>query len=146
MREDELNFENSGKPLDKQVRFSMKDAIEETRDLIAVHNLDGDQLAHNDKPIVAAFQSTLPTRGSDMPKTKATLMALAISIHAPRKGERQSIWVKIGTRINYFNPRSPQGGATPDSYDSKTDTIVISIHAPRKGERPAHPPQGSGRR
>lgn len=68
MREDELNFENSGKPLDKQVRFSMKDAIEETRDLIAVHNLDGDQLAHNDKPIVAAFQSTLPTRGSDSGK------------------------------------------------------------------------------
>ena len=36
VREDELNFENAGKPLDKQVRFSMKDAIEETRDLIAV--------------------------------------------------------------------------------------------------------------
>lgn len=68
VREDELNFENLGKPLDKQVRFSMKDAIEETRDLIAVHNLDGDQLAHNDKPIVAAFQSTLPTRGSDSGK------------------------------------------------------------------------------
>ena len=65
VREDELNFENAGKPLDKQVRFSMKDAIEETRDLIAVHNLNGDQLAHNDKPIVAAFQSTLPARGSD---------------------------------------------------------------------------------
>lgn len=44
VREDELNFENAGKPLDKQVRFSMKDAVEETRDLIAVHNLNGDQL------------------------------------------------------------------------------------------------------
>lgn len=44
VREDELNFENLGKPLDKQVRFSMKDAVEETRDLIAVHNLYGDQL------------------------------------------------------------------------------------------------------
>lgn len=65
VREDELNFENAGKPLDKQVRFSMKDAIEETRELIAVHNLDGDQLAHNDEPIVAAFQSTLSARGSD---------------------------------------------------------------------------------
>ena len=65
VREDELNFENAGKPLDRQVRFSMKDTVEEARDLIAVHNLDGDQLARNDKPIVAAFQSTLPTRGSD---------------------------------------------------------------------------------
>lgn len=35
--------ENS-KPLDKQARFSMKDTVEETRDLIAVHNLKGDEL------------------------------------------------------------------------------------------------------
>ena len=44
VREDELNFENLGKPLDKQVRFSMKDTVEETRDLIAVHNLKGAEL------------------------------------------------------------------------------------------------------
>lgn len=44
VREDELNFENFGKPLDKQVRFSMKDTVEETRDLIAVHNLKGAEL------------------------------------------------------------------------------------------------------
>lgn len=44
VREDELNFENVGKPLDKQARFSMKDTVEETRDLIAVHNLKGDEL------------------------------------------------------------------------------------------------------
>lgn len=44
VREDELNYENSGKPLDKQVRFSMKDTVEETRDLIAVHNLKGAEL------------------------------------------------------------------------------------------------------
>ena len=44
VREDELNFENLGKPLDKQARFSMKDTVEETRDLIAVHNLKGDEL------------------------------------------------------------------------------------------------------
>lgn len=44
VREDELNYENSGKPLDKQARFSMKDTVEETRDLIAVHNLKGAEL------------------------------------------------------------------------------------------------------
>jgi len=82
VREDELNFENAGKPLDKQVRFSMKDAIEETRDLIAVHNLNGDQLAHNDKPIVAAFQSTLPARGSDHISGNADADC-TISIHIP---------------------------------------------------------------
>ncbi len=31
VREDELNYENSGKPLDKQVRFSMKNAVEESQ-------------------------------------------------------------------------------------------------------------------
>lgn len=31
VREDELNFENLGKPLDKQVRFSMKNAVEESQ-------------------------------------------------------------------------------------------------------------------
>ena len=82
VREDELNFENAGKPPDKQVRFSMKDAIEETRELIAVHNLDGDQLAHNDEPIVAAFQSTLPTRGSDHISGNADVDC-TISIHIP---------------------------------------------------------------
>lgn len=44
VREDELNFENLGKPLDKQARFSMKDTVEETHDLIAVHNLKGAEL------------------------------------------------------------------------------------------------------
>ena len=87
VREDELNFENAGKPLDRQVRFSMKDTVEEARDLIAVHNLDGDQLARNDKPIVAAFQSTLPTRGSDT--IQVTVDGnICISIHAPHEGER----------------------------------------------------------
>lgn len=31
VREDELNYENSGKPLDKQVRFSMKNAVTESQ-------------------------------------------------------------------------------------------------------------------
>lgn len=31
-------------PTNSDIRFSMKDAVEETRDLIAVHNLNGDQL------------------------------------------------------------------------------------------------------
>lgn len=90
VREDELNFENAGKPLDRQVRFSMKDTVEEARDLIAVHNLDGDQLARNDKPIVAAFQSTLPTRGSNPAMPRLTCQRF------------------------HFNPRSPRWGATAE--------------------------------
>ena len=80
------------------------------------------------------FQSTLPARGSDnaffaqavngvdfnprSPQggatryTNAVRLLLAISIHAPRKGERRS---RLRARLPAcadFNPRSPQGGAT----------------------------------
>ena len=105
-----------------------------------------------------------------------------ISIHAPRKGERpfsiyyvtcrdkfQSTLPARGSDasdglaasggILYFNPRSPQGGATKETRRALTDaefqstlpargsdplyrlhihSTQISIHAPRKGERLRH--------
>ena len=124
------------------------------------------------------FQSTLPARGSDIPRANppyaplhfnprspqggATilpspiLLFRTISIHAPRKGERQSRRImyvctmifqstlpargsdlrisRHVVRIYNFNPRSPQGGATRHSIFSRLH-LRISIHAPRKGER-----------
>ena len=80
------------------------------------------------------FQSTLPTRGSDL-STAVRCPTLGVSIHAPHEGERPkhityacaynilfqstlptrgSDAAALGTR-NYhrcFNPRSPRGGAT----------------------------------
>ena len=81
------------------------------------------------------FQSTLPTRGSDVRFPCAALPADKISIHAPHEGERQrygwravcALHISIhapheGERPlgavrniplpKYFNPRSPRGGAT----------------------------------
>ena len=57
-----------------------------------------------------AFQSTLPTRGSDI--------------------DPESIL----SQIRCFNPRSPRGGAT---WDLATDDNAenVSIHAPHEGER-----------
>ena len=56
------------------------------------------------------FQSTLPTRGSDL-------------------------WVRLTTSYSaYFNPRSPRGGATKISGKGATNS-GISIHAPHEGER-----------
>ena len=57
----------------------------------------------------------------------------AVSIHAPRKGERQ---ISPSSCIFYcgFNPRSPQGGATRGNRGKK-EYAGVSIHAPRKGER-----------
>ena len=57
-----------------------------------------------------------------------------ISIHAPRKGERPKL-LPIYTTLIYFNPRSPQGGATMVWRRIDPRTISISIHAPRQGER-----------
>ena len=81
-----------------------------------------------------------------------------ISIHAPREGERQfakfvrtvftqfqstlpargsdSFAFSRSRRIQYFNPRSPRGGATNGNVISDT-YATISIHAPREGERPS---------
>ena len=59
------------------------------------------------------FQSTLPTRGSDV-RISSKLV-----------------------RCRGFNPRSPRGGATyqqPQQYQQRT----VSIHAPHEGERPAY--------
>ena len=64
---------------------------------------------------------------------------LNISIHAPRKGERPATNVTDWDIIRYFNPRSPQGGATYAVADYNNRRCGISIHAPRKGERPPKP-------
>ena len=56
------------------------------------------------------FQSTLPARGSDTASLYAGT-SRRISIHAPRKGERQRLTGRA-TKHTHFNPRSPQGGAT----------------------------------
>ena len=60
---------------------------------------------------------------------------LSISIHAPRKGERQDSPHNLPLAY-HFNPRSPQGGATK-SCGVHQHIFLISIHAPRKGERRA---------
>ena len=131
-------------------------------------------------PSSSQFQSTLPARGSDYIVLALYLHLCLISIHAPRKGERLDFKAGIplhraisihaprkGERLSgavhrcavrvYFNPRSPQGGATgsggyagrgqvdfnPRSPQggatspsiSMASSKSISIHAPRKGER-----------
>ena len=62
------------------------------------------------------FQSTLPTRGSDV-----GMLAQSVSASS-------------------FNPRSPRGGAT--IYKAKDKAMAeVSIHAPHEGERPAYVPR-----
>ena len=85
-------------------------------------------------PIAQQFQSTLPTRGSDVKPVIAALSPALISIHAPHEGERRSTDILTGIFQQFqstlptrgsdtqgrgncglhgnFNPRSPRGGAT----------------------------------
>ena len=83
--------------------------------------------------ITCAFQSTLPTRGSDEGFRGGSLFVWSISIHAPHEGERHT-HSKMDMAKNDFNPRSPRGGATGQPA-MNLQTKGISIHAPHEGER-----------
>ena len=67
-----------------------------------------------------------------------------ISIHAPRKGERQrSVTVSFAT--NEFQSTLPARGSDPPHLPARYKAQPISIHAPRKGERPAENNRIDGR-
>ena len=57
-----------------------------------------------------------------------------ISIHAPHEGERLSASALSTKETEYFNPRSPRGGATAP-HNQVIQAVRISIHAPHEGER-----------
>ena len=82
-----------------------------------------------------AFQSTLPTRGSDSRHMRLLTVTNGISIHAPHEGERRD-GCGLAPDGRDFNPRSPRGGATAAGA-RYCDETEISIHAPHEGERPS---------
>ena len=88
----------------------------------------------NPSNIIKRFQSTLPTRGSDVPIINIGLKAWKFQSTLPTRG---SDFAGIGS-TNYvalnFNPRSPRGGATPSCKHCESN-LSISIHAPHEGER-----------
>ena len=85
-------------------------------------------------PTRFAFQSTLPTRGSDPLLSPLLLSLIKVSIHAPHEGERLTAKSRTAKAASCFNPRSPRGGAT-----FATSCCIsgrrVSIHAPHEGER-----------
>ena len=68
----------------------------------------------------------------------------AISIHAPRKGERRSGRAPVSMAAHYFNPRSPQGGATEDIQRLRTEGIFQST-LPARGSDVIPSPQSRPR-
>ena len=74
---------------------------------------EGERLASREKnKSIIRFQSTLPTRGSDIDNMVNNGLVF-ISIHAPHEGERQKLLACCTSKLD-FNPRSPRGGATQE--------------------------------
>ena len=82
------------------------------------------------------FQSTLPTRGSDLPLSSLPSSCLCFNPRSPRGGATSRPCRTASPRSG-FNPRSPRGGATPNSRTTGAGQNV-SIHAPHEGERLEH--------
>ena len=80
------------------------------------------------------FQSTLPTRGSDIDAGKKLYKAYNISIHAPHEGERLSLQASqsIGA---YISIHAPHEGERRFIFNFLQLFWQISIHAPHEGER-----------
>ena len=82
---------------------------------------------------VPLFQSTHPARGCDLPRRSVYGRTPGFQSTHPARGcdfpgkSRQSL-------VEHFNPRTPQGGATPRHFIFNI-SFIISIHAPRKGVR-----------
>ena len=79
------------------------------------------------------FQSTLPTRGSDIKLCNRGTHYSYFNPRSPRGGATR--WGRQHHRSGaYFNPRSPRGGATY-TRGLMVGFVPISIHAPHEGER-----------
>ena len=82
------------------------------------------------------FQSTLPTRGSDLAFSNGSILPLIFQSTLPTRGSDLRTLDNARVRDLHFNPRSPRGGAT--IIDRLfADLRFISIHAPHEGERPS---------
>ena len=107
---------------------------------------------------LAAFQSTLPTRGSDRRDFEAPAGVYDISIHAPHEGERQHAaqgehiitiisihaphegerpkgLVRLGQEVCPFQSTLPTRGSDLRYGGKLRRAFPISIHAPHEGER-----------
>ena len=79
------------------------------------------------------FQSTLPTRGSDMDRGIYAVLRV-ISIHAPHEGERHKAAIR-GMRNPIFQSTLPTRGSDLPLLPLDPPLPYISIHAPHEGER-----------
>ena len=80
------------------------------------------------------FQSTLPTRGSDVLSLFYRRDTGKVSIHAPHEGERRNCVVAYFLGIT-VSIHAPHEGERPDNILILSKASNVSIHAPHEGER-----------
>ena len=82
---------------------------------------------------VTVFQSTLPTRGSDA-KFLAAQRNSGVSIHAPHEGERLDAGAGREAYIT-VSIHAPHEGERRYLGHANAKITLVSIHAPHEGER-----------
>ena len=132
-------------------KFSLKVPVEETKNLLALHNLTeknllGRQRTPNFNP--------RPPRGGRLERVRDLLYQLKISIHAPREGGDElrvpkavSFYISIhapreGGDVSsrerlasrsYFNPRPPRGGRPYGCVSLAYPTPIFQSTPPARG-------------
>ena len=86
--------------------------------------------------ITRAFQSTLPTRGSDKGVGHFLWQTYAISIHAPHEGERLNVLYGAGITRAFQSTLPTRGSDCPISSSIACRTIFHST-LPTRGSDPA---------
>ena len=81
------------------------------------------------------FQSTLPTRGSDLVAPTRQIRVRYVSIHAPHEGERRYLG-HANAKITLVSIHAPHEGERLMSKYICAAVAAVSIHAPHEGERP----------
>ena len=100
-----------------------------------------DFAGHRDNAVPVKFQSTLPTRGSDAFGAKILRPRQRISIHAPHEGERPRASGTPFALATNFNPRSPRGGATIVQQTCGVDEKIFQSTLPTRGSDGRQSPQ-----
>ena len=97
----------------------------------------GATLAHILPQQSGQFQSTLPTRGSDLMAARANAGEMHFNPRSPRGGATQRF--KILARADIFQSTLPTRGSDRQRQILVHGQRSISIHAPHEGERPLSP-------
>ena len=91
-----------------------------------------DRVSFASQPLTGLFQSTLPTRGSDGLPCMMSRRRCIFQSTLPTRGSDNNNRAR-GKPVRYFNPRSPRGGATWIFMPPKAGRWDFNPRSPRGG-------------